>query len=357
MANIPPCVALTQYLLQAEWKDGIAPKIMVYHSRQVLLLRHEQEKHLDRVLQRKEKAGEAPKAFKEPMIRRHLDDTDAGDVMFILVATPVEEVGRDHDFDWAIIEPSSSRSIIQLAGRVLRHRHLYADIEHANIAIMQYNLKALRQGNGPAYCRPGYENAKSLRLTSHDLCELVDEAVLNRAVNAIPRIQQPETLQSKQRLADLEHEALHKALTDYRQKGPQGLQAWLNENWWLTAVPQQINRFRAGKPETPLFLVWRNGEPEFCEKDERGEFIVRQALHKIVPAEALTADAQTRLWLARDYQTVLYHHAEAEPPNGDAGIDDIVQAKSERYGEIMLRPDSENRWFYSDQLGLFQEMS
>ncbi|MGZ8201416.1 MAG: type I-F CRISPR-associated helicase Cas3f, partial [Methylosarcina sp.] len=235
-ANIPPCVALTQYLLQAEWKGNISPKVMAYHSRQVLLLRHEQEKHLDNILQRKEKAGKVPEAFKDPIIRGHLDHTDADDVLFILVATPVEEVGRDHDFDWAIIEPSSFRSIIQLAGRVLRHRTKKADIEHANIAVMQYNLKALRQGNGPAYCRPGYENTKSLRLTSHDLCELVDEAALNRAVNAIPRIQQPETLQPKNRLADLEHAALHKTLTDYQQKGPQALQAWWHENWWLTAV-------------------------------------------------------------------------------------------------------------------------
>jgi CRISPR-associated endonuclease/helicase Cas3 len=357
MANIPPCIALTQYLLQAEWNGGIAPKIMAYHSRQVLLLRHEQENHLDKVLQRKEKAGEVSKAFKDPMIRGHLDHTDADDVMFILVATPVEEVGRDHDFDWAIIEPSSFRSIIQLAGRVLRHRCLNADIEHANIAVMQYNLKALRQGNGPAYCRPGYENANSLRLISHDICELVDEAALNRAINAIPRIQQPETLQPKNRLADLEHAALHKSLTDYQQKGPQALQAWLQENWWLTAVPQQINRFRAGKPETSLFLVWRNGKTLFCEKDERGEFIARQAVHNIVLAEPLTADAQARLWLERDYRTALRQHAEAESNNDDAEIEEIVQAKSERYGEITLRPDSDKRWFYSDQLGLFQEMN
>ena len=355
MANIPPCVALTQYLLQTEWSDGFAPKIMAYHSRQVLLLRHEQEKHLDEILQRKEKLGEVPTAFEDTIIRRHLDSTEASDVLFILVATPVEEVGRDHDFDWAIIEPSSFRSIIQLAGRVLRHRRVTGDIEHANIAVMQYNLKALRQSNGPAYCRPGYENVNSLRLTTHDLCKLVDEAVLNEVVNAIPRIQQPETLQPKQRLADLEHEALHKSLTDYSQKGPQAMQAWLNENWWLTAVPQQINRFRAGKPELSLFLVWRDGKPVFCEKDERGEFIARQDVHNIVLAETLPADARAKLWLARDYQSVLRQHAEANAD--DVGVEQSVQSTSERYGEIMLCPDSDRPWFYSDQLGLFQEMN
>ncbi|MEI8235768.1 MAG: type I-F CRISPR-associated helicase Cas3f, partial [Methylococcaceae bacterium] len=142
MANIPPCINLTYFLLQAEWDETIAPKVMAYHSRQVLLLRHEQEQHLDDVLKRKEKLGAIPKAFENRLIRAHLDSTIAENVLFILVATPVEEVGRDHDFDWAIIEPSSYRSIIQLAGRVRRHRQ--TTVEQPNIAIMQYNLKALR---------------------------------------------------------------------------------------------------------------------------------------------------------------------------------------------------------------------
>ncbi|SFI21991.1 type I-F CRISPR-associated helicase Cas3f [Nitrosomonas sp. Nm34] len=46
MANIAPCVALAQYLLQAGWRDNIAPKIMVYHSSQVLLLRATNKKNI-----------------------------------------------------------------------------------------------------------------------------------------------------------------------------------------------------------------------------------------------------------------------------------------------------------------------
>src|SRR5690606_25944975 len=129
VANIPPCVALTQYLLSAEWPETIAPRSMAYHRRQVLPLRSEQERHLDQVLKRKEKQNEQPVAFSNEVIRQNLNGTDAEHVIFILVATPVEEVGRDHDFDWAIIEPSSYRSIIQLTGRVLRHRKLEQDIQ------------------------------------------------------------------------------------------------------------------------------------------------------------------------------------------------------------------------------------
>ena len=38
-----------------------------------------------------------------------------------MLGSPVTEVGRDHDYDWAVVEPSSMRSLIQLAGRVRRH--------------------------------------------------------------------------------------------------------------------------------------------------------------------------------------------------------------------------------------------
>lgn len=352
-ANISPCVALTQYLLQAEWEESCVPRIMAYHSRQVLLLRHEQEKHLDKVLKRKERPGEMPEGLKSPIIRHHLDNTHVEHVMFILVATPVEEVGRDHDFDWAIIEPSSFRSIIQLAGRVRRHRQ--GGIEQANIAVMQYNLRALRQDDKPAYCRPGYETAKTLRLTTPDLCQLVDETALNHVVNAVPRIQQSKSMRPNQRLADLEHQAMHLVLTRYDQKGPQCLQAWLNECWWLTAVPQQLNRFRESEPDMNLYLVWRDGKAVFCEKDERGEFISRQSSNNIARADAMTETMLGRLWLERDYRQVLLEQIDTEN-QFDNDIEQLITKKSERYGEITFpkRDSNDRKWFYSDQLGLFQ---
>ncbi|MDO9104411.1 MAG: type I-F CRISPR-associated helicase Cas3f [Methylovulum sp.] len=360
VANIPPCVELTQYLLQAVW-DETAPKIMAYHSRQVLLLRHQQEAHLDAVLKRKEANGAMPEAFNNPIIRTHLQTTTAQDVLYIVVATPVEEVGRDHDFDWAIIEPSSYRSIIQLAGRVRRHRH--SAVEHANIAIMQFNLKALRhiatlkdytpanwQRNGaPVFYRPGYE-VKSLKLVTPDVCQLLDENALNTTINAIPRIQQPETLRPNQQLADLEHQALNNSLTHYQSKGPQGLQAWLSECWWLTAVPQQINRFRDNSQDDTLYLLWQDGKPMFNEKTERGDFVPFGDRANIKPAPPLSAEAQARLWLTRDYGTALrelLHNTDEE------GEDEVLMLKkSKRYGEITFREEKRG-WSYSDQFGLF----
>jgi CRISPR-associated endonuclease/helicase Cas3 len=178
VANITPCIELTKYLLEKDWPEPTEVRVMAYHSRQVLLLRSNQEQHLDKVLKRKEKQGERPLALSDSIIRQHLTDiktssSDIENVLFILVATPVEEVGRDHDFDWAVIEPSSYRSIIQLAGRVKRHRD--GGVETPNIALMQYNLKGIQHNQEPnqkVFTNPGFEEYRTLK--SHDLNQLIN---------------------------------------------------------------------------------------------------------------------------------------------------------------------------------------
>lgn len=349
MANIPPCVDLTRHLLETTWEENFAPKIMAYHSRQVLLLRHEQEKHLDEVLKRKEKSGEIPKALKNPIIRSHLNSTSEQNVIFILVATPVEEVGRDHDFDWAIIEPSSYRSIIQLSGRVRRHRK--AEIQEPNVAVMQYNLRALRQSGkaeNPAFCRPGYETSKTLKLTYHDLCKLIDETILENNINAIPRIQQPKNLNPEENLSDLEHQAMKNVLTSYNKSGPNNLQAWLSESWWLTALPQQLNRFRESAPETKLYLVWKDGKLQFCEKTESGDFINREQVFNIQKLPPLSENLSQKLWLERNYEELLRKRADEK--NDEFDKEGLMTKESKKYGEINIRKAS--KYFYDDQFGL-----
>jgi CRISPR-associated endonuclease/helicase Cas3 len=350
IANIPPCIALSQYLLNADWDNTISPKIMAYHSRQVLLLRSEQEHHLEEVLKRKEKTGETPQAFNNAIVRQHLNHTNTDNVIFILVATPVEEVGRDHDFDWAVIEPSSYRSIIQLAGRVRRHRK--EAINTPNIAIMQYNLKGLRHNNKASYCRPGFENEKSLRLSSHDLKKLLDEKGLQHAINAIPRIQEATPLRYQEQLADLEHKAISSSIKNYNAKGAQSLQAWLSEYWWMTALPQQFNRFRASSPDIQLFLAWQNNKTVFGIKDEKGHFIPREGdIFKVKPF-VISPQAESRLWLKRDYYDSLCRLVENGEPN-NLDTEQNLRYNSLRYGEITIAErDKEKEFVYSDQFGL-----
>lgn len=93
-------------------------------------------------------------------------------LILIVAATPAKEIGRDHDFDWAVIELSSTQSIVQTAGRVNRHR-LNA-IEKANIAVLQFNHKEVESGNRLVFQRPSLEIGAPYK--SHDLAELFDWA-------------------------------------------------------------------------------------------------------------------------------------------------------------------------------------
>jgi CRISPR-associated endonuclease/helicase Cas3 len=288
-------------------------------------MRAEQEKHLDEVLKRKEKEGKEPLAFSNIHVRHHLDAIakKAGikNVIFILIATPVEEVGRDHDFDWAIIEPSSYRSIIQLAGRVRRHRD--GNVDGTNISILQHNVKTLKQNatcERPAFEKPGFETG-SLLLKSHDLTELISEDLISTRLDAVPRIQKEahhtskyfraltSTLEMKaQSLAELEHASIWSGIANYASKGensqfgPNTFQGYLRESWWLTGLPQVFFRFRDGNSGINTYLTYLHEQEafKFCEKDEQGFAIDRQTILGITHIE-LSDKAMERLWLYRDY--------------------------------------------------------
>ncbi len=346
IANIAPCVALTQYLAEADWGEETEIRIMAYHSQQVLLLRSEQEAHLDQVLKRNKDFG----GLGHLLVKAHLKGCHKKHVIFIVVATPVEEVGRDHDFDWAVLEPSSFRSIIQLAGRVLRHReHLP---ETPNIAIMQYNLKALLYGdNKLAYNMPGYEDKAHL-LDSHNLNDLLSNKI-EQAVNAIPRIEHNPKLNNL--FADLEHRCIAELLTAYEHKKVASLQGWLTECWWLTALPQELTPFRAGEKRRLLYLMPDKKGYVFKEKDEKGKITADigdiESLHQIEALE-LTALHKKRLWLPRDYGELLEVVAKKQ------AIPLAIAASW--YGEISYR-DSELQDLnitihYSDDLGMVKRV-
>jgi len=359
VANISPCVELTKYLLQADYPADTQVKVMAYHSQQVLLLRHEQEKHLDAVLKRKEKAGESQQAFSNSIIRQHLDlcskkSGEVKNVIFILVATPVEEVGRDHDFDWAIIEPSSYRSIVQLAGRVRRHRA--DEVALPNIGIMQYNLKAFKGDDkqGEKYfIRPGYEDGWDKTLHNHDINKLVNESWISESLNAIPRIKVP-TQTDKQLLAFIEHKVTAAQLTNFSEFGANTTQGYLTETWYLTALPQILTPFRKSEPSINLFLFYNETEDccYFTQKDEAGKALIdmnNQVINRenIINIKhlAITEKLQGNLWLNRNYQQLLTQYL-SEPWLTS------LKRVSLRYGEINMVERENAQYEYSDQFGL-----
>jgi len=344
VANIKPCIALTRNLLNATWPDDIEIRAMAYHSQQVLIMRNEQEKHLDSVLKRT--ASNPKHTLNNPHIQAHLKSIEAPNVIFILVATPVEEVGRDHDFDWAVVEPSSYRSLIQLAGRIMRHRELLSDLATSNMALMQYNLKGLK-GKEVVFNYPGYESSEN-RLVTHDLKQLLDVDAIATRLDATARITKPETLQPKQSLVDLEHHCIQQLLTNYDQQGPETLSGWITSCWWLTGEPQQYIQFRKSMPELTLFLIPENGSFKFKEKDNWGEWISKESAYGIVHDENLSAIEKQRLWLWRDYPALL----KTSPKSN-------LKAAAQAYGEANFPTYGKNpndwKFSYSSQFGLHEK--
>lgn len=112
--------------------EEVEIKFLTYHSNLLNSQRFILENFLDDSLN--QNSGFIENDF----VLKTVEQSKAKHVIFIVIATPVEEIGRDHDFHWAIIEPSSIQSIIQTAGRVNRHRKVI--VNNPNIYILQYNL-------------------------------------------------------------------------------------------------------------------------------------------------------------------------------------------------------------------------
>ena len=354
-ANIKPCIKLTKYLLSANWPQDTDVRVMAYHSQQVLLLRHAQEQHLDAVLKRKSPVNDPVNgAFFNPDIRRHLDTCETQNLIFILVATPVEEVGRDHDFDWAVVEPSSYRSIIQLAGRVRRHRES-SDTEFPNIALMQYNLKGFKGQVKDVFSRPGYEQGRWQLAPSKSLTDVLDTEAVSRSVDAVPRIQKDFSPPSK-KLAALEHFAINRTLgchyltgeaTDCHARSPKMPWGYSDDYWWMTALPQQFNPFRGGEAGLNLYRVLDEKKgPIFKVYDAVKKLWVSVEQELGIENNSFPEVLSQRLWLVRDYETLIQQYKQQ---------DEDAERTSQRLGELNLSFYQDgNRYHYNDQLGLLR---
>ena len=148
MANVEPLIQVALAMFAQGAPEGLRIHLCVYHSRHPLLIRSAIERQLDSSLKRHD-----PEAvFKLPAVRQRLDASAEQDHLFIVLGSPVTEVGRDHDYDWAVVEPSSVRSLIQLLGRVRRHRA--GDCENTNVHVFNRNLRSFTHPDKAAFQRP-----------------------------------------------------------------------------------------------------------------------------------------------------------------------------------------------------------
>ncbi len=198
MANIKPAIKLSKNLSTKGFY------VCCYHSRHFAIQRYVIEKRLDYLLKRTNGDNHI---YEDEEIKKIIENSESNDIKIIIVATPVEEVGRDHDFDYAIIEPSSIQSIVQMAGRVNRHR--LTTIFSPNIVLLQYNRKFISYRNNEKirnklfFTNPGNQTSFSHDYNNanldyrYDLCRLIDESKINERLDANLRFDTSSHLFSK----------------------------------------------------------------------------------------------------------------------------------------------------------------
>ena len=345
MANIEPLFEVALALFKQGVPDGTRIHLCVYHSRHPLLVRSAIEQQLDSVLRRHDPDA----VFHLPEVRQRLDAFPEKDQLFIVLGSPVTEVGRDHDYDWAVVEPSSMRSLIQLAGRVRRHRP--GAVEAANILVFRTNLRHFRQAGKPAFCRPGFESDGRM-LASHDLRKLLRANEIE-VIDARPRIVASDPLDAAKFLADLEHVRLRETL----QVPPREDCSPNASTWWhqapqdalLTAVLQRKSPFRKneGLPEVTVVLVPDEEGETVClyQLMERGESVYaeRDSLRTYVPDSAVQGRGITS-WATVGYLSALQELAQKR------GIS--LKECAQRFGSVALPYDKDRPgWRYHPVLG------
>lgn len=331
MANIGAIFEVARALCAQAMPPNTRLHLCVHHARFPLLQRSAIEAMLDATFNRRQEET----VWQQPEIRRVLDTQPETNHLFVVLASPVCEVGRDWDADWALAEPSSMRSLIQLAGRVQRHRR--RPPQAPNVLVFDTNFKGIKQGNGreAVFTRPGFENERFL-LASHSLSMLLAEDEY-RHLDAIPRIQPRPTdqLQPRQRWVDLEQARIRAsmlpappapaAISTRRSSmavSQPGLErdyapaAWQHPQATLSGVLPQQQPFRHDE-QPGTALVWLPDDedelvPHRVENlpGRRGEKLyvpARDLLHEIV----LNAASGVSRWGAFDLPALVIEQAEA----------------------------------------------
>jgi CRISPR-associated endonuclease/helicase Cas3 len=368
MANINPMVAVAQALTQLSPQPNYRLCYCVYHSQFPLALRSYKEHKLDRLLDR----HDPETLWQQPEIQSVLEHASEDNIVFVVLGTSVVEVGRDHDYDWAIAEPSSMRALIQLAGRIQRHRQQVPS--QANLVVLNKNIRALN-GERVAYCQPGFES-ETLPLQSHEMTELLADELHN--ISAITRVKEPTDKYQKngrdfllnphavkkcaypvQSFLVQEHRALRFALE--RMPKPEFYHSGREANrWWSTEHGQyaawnaefiQQTAFRQSDPQEPFVLRCDDDEQLLwsqLDTTRKPYQYVTQAT-RFHAVDAPLADG-CQWWFAASPIAVYQHFAEQ--------LGQSLTRTSERLGEIQLRaarPDQHIEWAWHEQFGVFQQ--
>ncbi|MGA6102603.1 type I-F CRISPR-associated helicase Cas3f [Psychrobacter pocilloporae] len=363
VANINNITSIAMQLFKADSitvPDDTVIHVACYHAKQLLLLRNALENKLDRILDRSDsKVG----IFDHSEIKQAIANNPNKNHIFMVLATPVAEVGRDHDYDWAIVEPSSMRSIIQLAGRVWRHRPDKVANE-PNILLLQYNIRYFKHPNGkrPIFTHPGFETTL-FKPPSYDLNELMTVEQLAQ-VDARPRIKAAHD-KTVETLSDLEHQVMRHLLNNPKLN-------YVNAYWDSKATAnrththlQQISPFRAGTPQDDWLLIPRmvnddeetdvptTGFDAYYAEDVFEKGLVKSTIHNktIQPLDFNFEHAQIKPWLSTSLNDVLQDLQVAQP-------DKSLLSLAITYSSVSLdsiKANNSRGWAFHEFFGFVRE--
>lgn len=147
-------------------------EVICYHSKTTSFDRYFAEYHLNNLMKRgQDGLPKTELADIQAAHQRFLERArDAGKriATLIVCTTSIIEVGRDHDYDWAILEPASLSSYLQSIGRVLRHRReKVIDWLQPNIGVMHRPLSVFTPGTQNIWAYPGIESPSGIYRRGH----------------------------------------------------------------------------------------------------------------------------------------------------------------------------------------------
>ena len=255
------------------------------------------------------------------------------------------------------------RSLIQLAGRVRRHRS--GAVGGVNMVVLDSNLRHFKTPGQPAYEKPGFETAHApFQLKSHYLHDLLSREVGKAAawaVDAQPRIALPtDKLIPSRRWTDLEHARMHDSLLPKPPGTATPTHAaclqWHEpqpdtpRSLWLTGLLPQFQRFRQDDQKRDDVALLPNEEEEMLllhrvqDGERRYEKVyvpIHQSLCHPVPAAQL-ASPSVSPWPQVGLMEELAALAQAQ----DSSLEQCVQ----RYATASL-PESQAGWWWDERLG------
>jgi len=351
IANVNPCVDITKFMT-TQSNDDCDIFVMAYHSRQILLVREVQESFLQRVLNRKGHPLDGEFNFDIEQYKEMYQDiknSTKKNIIFILVATSVEEVDRDHDFDWCIIEPSSLRSVVQMAGRVHRHRSRKTDIKQFNINILQYNINYL---NHPQYeqcfVAPGIESkGNGITMQTKDAYDLFDKKFLNNINSSycIRKFNLDDSYNTKFHLAEQKiYSNLFNGFSII--DNPMEFGAYEQTFLFLSGIQQNLNKFRKKEYITEDIILTSNGDFVFIDFKDK-----KKIKEYTVPQIDKTPVCYSNLWMKKNYDKYLLDISTDYP---HMQVEDIAL----KYGGISIIPPTgknvtKRSYFYDDDMGCY----